>query len=116
MQVLLAGGAGVGGGTLPDEVSVKLNVEALSVPLSAQLLHRGAGGAEHQLQVCLRSGGGLRAGGHRLWIHGAPVETHAAPPGVPFQPVPLSGSKPAFSRHAAAAPVPLHVALLTQEY
>lgn len=113
---LKCGGEGEGGHALPDEVSVKLNVEAPSVSLSTQLLHRGAGGAEHQLQVCLRSGAGLRARGRRLWIHRAPVETHAAPPCVPVEPVSLSGSKPGFSRHAATTPVPLHVALLTQKY
>lgn len=118
VEVLLAEvwGGGGGGHALPDEVSVKLNVEAPSVSLSTQLLHRGAGGAEHQLQVCLRSGAGLRARGRRLWIHRAPVETHAAPPCVPVEPVSLSGSKPVFSRHAATTPVPLHVALLTQKY
>lgn len=103
-------------GSLPHQVSVKLNVEAPSVSLSTQLLHRGAGGAEHQLQICLRGGAGLRARGRWLWIHGAPVETHTAPPRVPIQPVPLSGSEPGFSRHAAATPVALHVALLTQKY
>lgn len=95
---------------------MKLNVEAPSVSLSTQLLHRGAGGAEHQLQVCLRSRAGLRARGPWLWLHGAPVETHTAPPGVPIEPLPLSGSKPGFSRHTATTPVPLHVALLTQKY
>lgn len=102
--------------SLPHQVSVELNVEAPPVSLSTQLLHRGAGGAEHQLQVCLGSGAGLRARGRWLWIHRAAVETHAAPPRVPVQPVPLSGSKPGFPGHAAATPVPLHVALLTQKH
>lgn len=95
---------------------MKLNVEAPSISLSTQLLHRGAGGAEHQLQVSLRGGAGLRPRGRWLWLHSVPVETHTAPPGVPAEPVPLSGSEPGFSRHTATAPVPLHVALLTQKY
>lgn len=102
--------------SLPDEVSVKLNVEAPPVSLGTQLLHRGPGGAEHQLQVCLKSGAGLRARAGWLRIHGAPVETHAAPPSVPVEPVPLPGSEPGFPARAAAAPVALHVALLTQKH
>lgn len=48
--------------SLPDKVSVKLNIKSLSISLSTQLLHCGAGGAEHQLQVGLGSGGGLWPG------------------------------------------------------
>lgn len=69
---------------------MQLNVESLSVSLSTELLHGGAGGAEHQLQVRLRGGGGLWAGSRRLGVHGAAVEAHTASLGVPLQPVPLS--------------------------
>lgn len=48
---------------LPDEVSVQLNVQSLAISLSTELLHSCAGGAQHQLQVCLGSGGGLWAWG-----------------------------------------------------
>lgn len=93
---------------------MQLNVEALSVPLSTQLLHCGAGRAEHQLQVCLRGGGRLRARGGWLRVNCAAIQTHTAPLGVPLEPVPLSWSKPGLSRHTAAAPIALYVALLTQ--
>lgn len=48
---------------LPDQVSMELNVQSLAVSLCTELFHGSAGGAEHQLQVCLGSRGGLRAGG-----------------------------------------------------
>lgn len=63
---------------------MKLNIESLSVPLSTQVLHCSTGGAEHQLQVCLRGGGGLWAGGRWLGVHCAPIQAHTAPLGVPF--------------------------------
>lgn len=94
---------------------MELNIEALSVPLSTQLLHCGGGGAEHQLEVRLRGGGGLRSRGRGLRIHRGPVQTHAAPLGVPLQPVTLSGSESGLPGHTAAAPIPLHVALLTRK-
>ena len=102
------------GVSLPDKVSVQLNVKSLSVPLSAQLLNCGAGGAKHQLQVGLRGGGGLRAGSRRLRVHGCAIETHTAPLGVPLQPVPFSWPKSGLSCHTATTPIPLHVALMTQ--
>lgn len=100
---------------LPDQVSMELNVQCLAVPLSAELLHGGAGGAEHQLQVCLGSRGGLRARGCLLRIHCATVQTHTAPLGVSFKPVPLTRPEPGLPRHAAPTPVSLDVALLRQK-
>lgn len=90
---------------------MQLDIEALSVLLAAHLLHRGAGGAEHQLQVGLGGGGGLSPSSRGLEVDCPPVQTHTAPLGVSFEPVPLPGSKSAFPRHAAPAPVSLHVAL-----
>lgn len=69
---------------LPDQVSVQLNIESMSVPLSAQFLHCGGGGAEHQLQVCLGGGGGLWTRCRWLGVHCPPIQTHTAPLGVPL--------------------------------
>lgn len=99
----------------PDKVSMELHVQSLAVPLSAELFHGGAGGAEHQLQVCLGSRGGLRARGCELRIHCTAVQTHTAPLGVSFEPVPLTRPKPGLPRHAAPTPVSLDVALLTHK-
>lgn len=99
----------------PDKISVELNVELLSIPLSAQLLHGGTGGAEHQLQVRLGVGRSLWARWRWWGLRSAPVKTHAAPLGVPLQPVPLPWPEPTFSGHTAPAPVPLHVTLLAQK-
>lgn len=74
---------------LPEQVSMQLNIESLSVSLGTQLLHRGSGGAEHQLQVCLRGGGGLGARGRGLGINCAPIQTHTPPLGIPLEPVSL---------------------------
>lgn len=63
---------------------MELNIQSLSIPLSTQLLHCGTGGAEHQLQVCLRGRGGLWASGRQLGVHCAPIQTHTAPLGVPL--------------------------------
>lgn len=101
---------------LPHEVSMKLNVQSLSISLCTHFLHCGGGGAEHQLQVCLRSGGDLWARGRWLWINTASIETQTAPLGVLFKPVPLSWAEPGSSCHTAATTVTLHVSLLRQKY
>lgn len=93
---------------------MKLNIESLSIPLSTQLLHCGACGAKHQLQVSLWGGGGLWAWSWGLRVHCPAIQTHTAPLGVPLQPVPLPWSKSGLSCHTATTTIPLHVALLTQ--
>lgn len=98
---------------LPDQVSMKLDIESLSIPLGTQLLHSSAGGAEHQLQVCLRGGRSLWASGRWLRVHCPPIETHTAPLSVPLQPVPLPRTKSRLPCHTATTSITLDVALLT---
>lgn len=93
---------------------MELQVQSLSVPLDTQLLHRGIGGAQHQPQICLRGGGCLGARGRGLGVHRPPIQTHAAPLGIPLQPVPLPRSKPGLPGDTAPTSVPLHVTLQTQ--
>lgn len=89
---------------------MQLQVEALHVSLSTQLLGGGVGGAEHQLQVWLGAAGGLGPRGWRLRLRG-PVETHAASLSVTLQPVPLARAIARLPRHAASTAIPLHVTL-----
>lgn len=90
---------------------MQLNIESLSIPLGTELLHGGTGGAQDQLQVCLRGRRGLGARGGRLGVYCPPIQTHTAPLGIPFEPVSLPGSKTGLSCHTAPTPISLHVPL-----